>query len=167
MKNFRLVLCALALLLPAAAARATEMEVVQPWARVTPGSHTGAVYFTLHNGGAQPDRLMSGATPLARRAEMHSSIEENGVMRMEKIDAVEVNAGGSVPFQPSGMHVMLIGLDPSAAPGKTMPVTLHFEHAGDIQVNVPILAPGAPPPAPRADAEPQSGAMNRMDHGSR
>lgn len=166
MKNFRLVLCALALLLPAAAARAADIEVVQPWARVTPGSRTGAVYFTLHNGGGQSDRLMSGATPLAQRAELHSSITENGVTRMEKIDAVEVNAGGSVPFQPSGMHVMLIGLDPSATPGQTMPVTLHFEHAGDIQVTVPILAPGTPPPAPRADAEPQRGAMGHTDRGS-
>ena len=165
MKIFRLGLCALALLLPAVAC-AADMEVVQPWARVTPGSRTGAVYFTLHNGGAQSDRLMSGATPLAERAELHSSIDENGVMRMEKINAVEINAGGSVPFQPSGMHVMLINLSPDAAPGKTMPVTLHFEHAGDIQVSVPILAPGTPPPAPPAEADPQGGTMGRTDRGS-
>ena len=164
MKNFPLVLSGLALLLSSAAVHAADMEIVQPWARVTPGAHTGAVYFTLHNRGAQSDRLMSGTTPMAPRAELHSSIEENGVMRMEKIDAVEVNAGGSVPFQPSGMHVMLFGLDPSAAPGKTMPVTLHFEHAGDIQVNVPILAPGTPPPAPPPEADPQGGAMDHMGH---
>lgn len=150
MRRLGFMLCAVALPWLVSAARAADIEIIQPWVRVNPGPGTGAVYFTLHNGGAAPDRLVSAATPMAARSEVHSSVEQGNVVRMEKIERVEVSAGGSVPFQPGGLHVMLTGIVPGAAPGGMMPITLRFERAGEVKISAPILSPGAAPPSPAA-----------------
>jgi copper(I)-binding protein len=165
MNRFRFVLCVVALLGLDTAARAAQIEIIQPWVRVTPGQSTGALYFTIHNGGAQADRLVGASTPMARRAELHSSVEQGNVVRMEKIDGVEIAAGGSAAFQPGGLHVMLIGLEPNAVPGQMLQITLRFERAGELKVAAPILAPGGKPPAPSgmgAHGAPGGG----MEHGA-
>jgi periplasmic copper chaperone A len=145
----RVIATLLCLIAVSAWAAPADIELIQPWVRVTPGQRTGALYLTLHNGGRESDRLVSVLTPMAR-ADLHSSVEQDNVVRMQKIDAIELSPGGSVPLQPGGLHIMLVGLDPNVKPGMSMPVTLRFQRAGDIVINVPVLAPGAEPPAPSA-----------------
>ena len=146
MRILALLLCLIAV---SASAAPADIELIQPWVRVTPGQRTGALYMTLHNGGSESDRLVTVLTPMAR-ADLHSSVEEKNVVRMQKVDAIELSPGGSVPLQPGGLHIMLVGLDPNVKPGTSIALTLRFERAGDIVINVPVLAPGAEPPAPSA-----------------
>ena len=148
MRILALLVCLFAVSAPAAPARAADIEAIQPWVRVTPGQRTGALYMTLHNGGSATDRLVSVATPMAQRAELHATVEEGNVARMQKIDGLELSPGGSVPLQSGAVHIMLLGLDPSVKPGASMPLTLRFQRAGDIAITAPVLAPGAQPPAP-------------------
>ncbi len=154
-------LCAAALLGLGAPAQAADIEIIQPWVRVNPGSGTGALYFTLHNAGADSDRLVAATTPMARRADLHASMAERNIVRMEKLNGIEVSAGGSVPFQPGGLHVMLTGLDAAAKPGRSLPVTLRFERAGERTIAAPILAPGAEPPSAMGPA----GMQGTVGHG--
>jgi hypothetical protein len=67
---------------------------------------------------------------------------EGNMMKMHKVDAVEVPAGQAVGFASGGLHVMLIGLKAPLVEGNTFPLTLHFEHAGAVTVEVVI---GLPP----------------------
>ena len=150
MRILALLLCLIAVSALAAPAQTSDIEAIQPWVRVTPGQRTGALYMTLHNGGADTDRLVGVSTPMAQRAELHASVEEGTVVRMQKIDGIELSPGGSVPLQSGAVHIMLVGLDPNVKPGASMPVTLRFQRAGDIVISAPVLAPGAEPPAPSA-----------------
>jgi copper(I)-binding protein len=150
MRIIALLLCLCAVAAPAASAQAADIEAIQPWVRVTPGQRTGALYMTLHNGGSNTDRLVGVSTPMARRAELHASVEEVTVVRMQKIDGLELSPGGSVPLQSGAVHIMLLGLDPNVKPGASMPLILRFQRAGDIAISAPVLAPGAEPPAPSA-----------------
>ena len=113
--------------------------VSQVWTRAMPPSApTGAVYFVLNNPGDQPDRLLSIRTPRADKAELHSNVHKGDVMRMERIDSVELPGQGAVTFQPGGNHVMLFGLSKPLVAGEHFPLTLNFEKAGDVTVEVPI-----------------------------
>jgi copper(I)-binding protein len=58
---------------------------------------------------------------------------------------VDVPAKQSVEFKPGGMHVMLIGLKTPLKVGNSFPMTLRFEKAGSVSVNVRVLP--APPAA--------------------
>ncbi|HEY5607027.1 MAG TPA: copper chaperone PCu(A)C [Alphaproteobacteria bacterium] len=164
MRIVALLLCLIAV--SASAAPAADIELIQPWVRATPGQRTGALYLTLHNGGSESDRLVAVSTPMAQRAELHSSVEQDNVARMQKIDGIELSPGGSVPLQPGGLHIMLVGLDPTVKPGVSMPVTFRFQRAGDIVIGAPVLAPGAEPPAPSAmgSGGAQGGATGHRAH---
>jgi periplasmic copper chaperone A len=99
----------------------------------------GAFYFTLTNNGEETDRLIDVQTDIAGLAEIHDVMINNGVMQMmPMLDGVEIAAGETIAFEPGGFHVMLIGLTESLLDGGEFRATLYFEHAGEIEITVPI-----------------------------
>lgn len=121
------------------AAGSTAPAATQVWSRAMPPSApTGAVYFTLNNSGDQQDRLIGVQTSRAKKAELHTHVHEGEIMRMEQIDSVEVPAGGHVEFKPGGSHVMLFELSEPLVAGEHFPLTLIFENAGEVTVEVAI-----------------------------
>lgn len=114
-------------------------EASQVWSRaMPPTAPTGAVYFILHNPGNAPDRLLGVHTPRAKKAELHTHVHENDMMRMKQIDSIEVPAGGQVEFKPGSSHVMLFEMSAPLVAGERFPLTLEFEHAGEVTVEVSI-----------------------------
>lgn len=115
------------------------LEATQVWSRaMPPTAPTGAVYFTLQNPGDSPDRLLGVQTPRAKKAELHTHVHKGGMMRMKHVDSIEVPAGGQVEFKPGSNHVMLFELSAPLVAGERFPLTLEFEHAGEVTVDVPI-----------------------------
>src|SRR5262249_27128385 len=98
---------------------------------------TTAAYLSIANDGRQDDRLLKVATPLAT-AELHSMTNVNGMMQMREMDALDVPAGKTVKFAPGGNHVMIMGLKSPLKDGDTLPLTLTFEHAGDVAVEARV-----------------------------
>lgn len=134
------------------------LVVKHPWARATPpGVPTGAVYFGVTSNGAE-DTLTGAATPVAARAMLHRTIEKDGQSTMVHVKRVPVGPGKPISFQPGGYHLMLMQLKQPLEEGERFPLTLHFENAGDIRVQVvvePVTATGAAT---------GNGAMETMDH---
>ena len=112
-----------------------NMMVSHVWARPTmaPGQPGGA-YFTITNHTMMDDRLYAVSSPRADRVEMHDNQHEGNVMRMIRLEEVLVAAGSTVQFAPGGKHVMLFGLDAPLKAGETVPLKLHFDHAGDVEL---------------------------------
>jgi hypothetical protein len=140
------VLAALAVVLAASATTvhahdftSGALTIGHPWARATVGtSRPGGAYLTITNKGTAADRLTGAESPVAERVELHRSSVEGGMMRMTPVDAVEVPAGGKVVFAPAGFHLMLIGLKQPLVAGSKVPLTLVFEKAGRITVEVAV-----------------------------
>jgi copper(I)-binding protein len=131
------LLLALATALPCAAA-AQDIRVVDAWSRPTPpGTDVGVAYFTIHNSG-KSDRLLRVSSPVAKSAELHVSAMKDGVMRMQGLATVDVGSDGPVAFEPSGRHVMLIGLKRPLKEGDVFPLTLTFANAGQVQTSVRV-----------------------------
>lgn len=115
-----------------------KIEIDHPWSReMPPSAPNAAAYFTLHNAG-EADRLSAVSTPLAQKAELHEHIHRDGLMKMQQVEAVDVPAGGAVQFAPMGYHVMLFGLKQQMKDGERFPLTLHFDKAGDVEVEVAV-----------------------------
>lgn len=136
---------------------AGDVTVTDAWARATIGQlKNSAAYMTLKNVGKADDRLLSAASPAAARVEVHENIIENGIAKMRPVDALAVPAGASAELKPGGHHIMIMGLKAPLADGGTLPLTLTFEKAGRIEVQVPVSKgmPGA-----HMDHD-------KMDHGS-
>jgi copper(I)-binding protein len=119
------------------------VDIYDAMARPAPlAGGTGAVYFMLHNGGTTPMKWMGADSPAAGAVEIHTTIDDNGVIRMRQItDGIELAAGESIELAPGAMHLMLVDLAEPLAEGDTIAVTLHFEDADDLTFSVPVVNP--------------------------
>ena len=138
-----LVLAAILVFAVAGTATAqTPIVIDHPWSRATTG-RVGVVYMTIKNTGNTDDRLVAAAAPVAGKAELHTMTEENGVMKMRPLPAIEVKAAAEASLKPGGMHLMLMGLKAPLKEGASFPLTLTAEKAGKIEVTVPVEKAGA------------------------
>ena len=89
-------------------ASAQEIEVRDAWIREAPPGANAAAYLTLVNPGEISRRITAVKAEGVERIEMHRSVVEGGVARMEPVESIEVPAGGEVTLAPRGLHLMLI-----------------------------------------------------------
>jgi copper(I)-binding protein len=145
------MVASIGLVVAAAAAdmtRVGDITIDQPWARASLGNApNSAAYMILQTTGTAPDRLISGSTPVAKQVELHTHVMEGGVAKMRPVAAIEVAPGQATMLEPGGPHVMLRGLTQKLEAGAAMPLTLMFEHAGEVTLEVPIagIAAGTGP----------------------
>lgn len=134
-----------AIALPAHAHDYTAGDIVigHPWSRAAAANGTGAGFMTLRNTGSQPDRLLSASSTIARTVELHTHVRDGDVMRMRPVADIPVPAGQTVELRPGGFHVMLIGLTAPLRQGTQVPLTLRFERAGEVRVELSVEAAGA------------------------
>jgi len=119
------------------------IKIDHPFARATaPTAKNGAAFMKLMNNGAT-DRLVSAAADVSEVVELHTHIKEGDIMRIRKVDAIEVVGGGMTELKPGGLHVMLIGLKAPLVEGARFPLTLTFEKAGTVTVEVEVKGAGA------------------------
>ncbi len=115
-----------------------KIEIMDPYARSS--AKSGAAFFTIMNHSGEDDRLIAAASDVSKRVELHTHIEdENGVMRMREIEGgIAVPANGSHALKRGGDHVMFMGLSEALPEGETVTVTLTFEKAGDLTLDIPV-----------------------------
>lgn len=119
-----------------------DLMVKDVWSRATP-ARNGVAYMTIFNQGQSMDRLIAVESNIAKKVELHTHSMKDGVMRMRRISAVEVHPGEPAVLAPGGNHVMLMGLHGKLKKGESFPVTLIFEKAGKVTVNVAVEKAGA------------------------
>ncbi len=123
------------------------LEIGHPWARATPPTApTGGGYLSVKNTGTEADRLISISSPAAGTVQVHEMKMEGNVMRMRELDGpLEIKPGETVTLAPGGMHLMMMGLKEPLKQGEKVPLTLVFEKAGKIDVELVVVAMGATP----------------------
>lgn len=141
MTPMKSLLAALAASLALPAFAAEGVTIRDAYARVaTPMSASGAAFMVIENHAAAADRLIDVSTDVAERAELHTHREDaQGVMQMLKVEeGFAIPAGGEHALARGGDHVMLMGLRQPLMQGDMVTLTLHFEQAGDLVVEVPV-----------------------------
>jgi periplasmic copper chaperone A len=121
-----------------------DLQIRHPWARATPpGANVAAGYFEIRNNGKQSDRLMSAATPVAKKVEMHVTEHADEVAKMRQLRAFEVPGRERLTLEPNGAHLMLVDLVQPLKKGERFPMTLRFERAGEVEVQFEVQDLGA------------------------
>lgn len=137
------VVLALALVAPTALAHEYSqgpVRVDHPWSRPTPpGTPMGVGYMSISNSGSSDITLMGAATPRAGRVSIHETSMHDGVMRMAPVKGgLPIPAGTSVELKPHSFHLMLEKLTSPLREGENIPLTLSFEGAEDLQVDLNV-----------------------------
>jgi copper(I)-binding protein len=144
-----LIAAALLALGPLTAAQADSMSLMASgaWSRPTASAAmAGVVYLTVTDNG-MPTTLVRITTPIAAQAEMHQSLEQNGMMEMLPVTSLPIAPGKPITFSPGGYHIMLTGLTQPLTAGQTFPVTLTFADGGTVTTTVSVQSMMAPAPA--------------------
>ena len=163
--SFKSILSGTALALSFATTAMAEVEIHDAYARSS-NPMAGAAFMVIHNHGDTDDRLIGVRSDVAARTELHTHREtENGVMQMIHVeDGYDFPAGAEIIMQRGSDHVMFMGLNNAFEDGETISITLIFEQAGEIDVDITIDQTRTP----MDHGEMDHGEMDHseMDHGS-
>ena len=124
-----------------APAFAQDITVVDAYARsASPAAKTGAAFLVIENHSGQDDRLLDVASPAAKKVQLHNNVDNGqGVMSMKHMqEGIALPEGGTITMQRGGEHVMFMGLTGPFEQGEMIPLTLTFEKAGEIEIDVPV-----------------------------
>ncbi|KIC12317.1 copper-binding protein [Leisingera sp. ANG-M1] len=120
---------------------ARKIMVHDPYARVSsPTAKAGAAFMEIMNHTGEDDRLIDVRSDAAARVQLHTHQEDaNGVMKMMHVEeGFAVPAGAAHMLKRGGDHVMFMGLTQGLNHGDVVKVTLVFEKAGEIEIEVPV-----------------------------
>ena len=148
MKNISLLLAGLMVSAGALAASADTVTVQEPYVRLAPPNApaTGA-FMVIKNSGDKDVKVVKADNPASKVTELHTHLNDGGVMRMRPVAAIEVKAKGEAVLQPGGLHVMMINLLAPLKEGDSVPITLTFDDGSSKKVDAKVVRPvaaGAP-----------------------
>lgn len=119
---------------------AGEVMVHDAWIRaMPPNARAVPVYLSLHNGSDSSIALTAIETPLGR-VELHQSIQQGEMMKMQRVERIEVAAHEMVKLAPMGYHGMLLDMQAPPATGEQVALTLHFDNGETARVEAPVIA---------------------------
>lgn len=123
-----------------AAAKASEsITVIDPYVRaVAPGQTVSAAFMQLENGSAEALSVVNATSTVSKVVELHSHVHEGGMMKMRRIDNIDVPANGKAVLEPGGLHIMLIGLHDELQLDQKVSITLEFSDGSSKTIEAPV-----------------------------
>ena len=129
----------LTLTLTGAAGAAGTVVVADPYVRLAPPTaENTALFMVLHNNEAGERKLVSAASPAAKKVELHTVVHEGDVMRMRPVSEIAIPSQGETTLRPGGFHVMLLGLKAALREGDAVAVTLGFDDGSTQEIKAPV-----------------------------
>jgi copper(I)-binding protein len=123
----------------------TGIEISDAWGRPSPSVATaGAFFMTITNNGTDDDALINASSPACGTVELHESfMNDKGAMAMKPVAGGEIAlpAGGSAELKQGGLHVMCINKLEDFTEDAELELTLEFENAGGMTLDVEIREP--------------------------
>lgn len=124
--------------LPCAALAHEGIAVEDAYARGA-NPKSGAAFMLIENHGNTDCTLTSVASDVARKVELHSNIDVDGVMKMEPLsDGITIPAGGEHHLKRGSDHVMMMGLTAPLEDGQSVKMALDFGDCGTQEIEIPV-----------------------------
>lgn len=124
------------------------LEIVHPWtpAMVEPNQTNVPVYMTLKNDADIAERLLGATTPLAAKVEIIDLRSQAGIQLPVAVSALPVPPGGKLVLGTEGPRLLLSGFKKRLVAYDTFNLTLQFEKAGRVEIEVMVEEAEAPQP---------------------
>lgn len=123
---------------------ADQISVSDAYIRLAPPNAmaTGA-YMVIRNAGPREVRVVKASSTVSRITELHTHLNEGGVMKMRQVKDIPVPAGGEAVLKPGGLHVMLIEMRLPLRAGDAVPITLGLDDGSSKVISVPVRNPNS------------------------
>ena len=115
------------------------LSIDDPYVRlIPPGTTTTGAFMTIRNAGNTDRKLIKADSPVSDKVQLHTHMNENGVMKMREVPDIPVKAKGEVALKPGSYHIMLIDLKSELKEGELVPITLSFDDGSKAQVEATV-----------------------------
>lgn len=115
-----------------------EIFLQEGYVRAMPlGVPNSAAYLTLKNMGNRV-QLTGVTTNIAHEAQLHTLVEEQGLIKMRQVQNFTLPKNGVLTLSPSGDHIMLLGLHKTLNAGDEVPLKLFFSDGSSQEVTIPV-----------------------------
>jgi len=128
------------------AGAADNVSVQDPYVRLAPPNApaTGA-FMVIKNNGDKDVKVVKADNPGSKVTEMHTHINDGGVMKMRPVPSIDIKAKGEAVLKPGSLHIMMIDLKAPMKEGDVVPITLSFDDGSTKQVDAKVVRPMAAP----------------------
>ena len=132
------LLLILLLLVPASAA--AELAIVDAWIKNLPPSvPVRAGYMTIHNPGKTTIAIVSVHSDAFANVEIHRSVMQDGMTRMEHVGTLNIGPGESLQLTPGGYHLMMMEPVEATRPGETIDILLHLDNGSEQHLTMTVV----------------------------
>lgn len=133
------VLLSLPLIFTFSSAMAGDISIIDPYVRaVPPGQEVSAAFLQMENSSAETRFLVNATSPVSKVVELHSHVHDNGMMKMRRVEAIEIPANGTTVLKPGGLHIMLIDLHDGLKLDQKVAITLEFKDGSSQVIEAPV-----------------------------
>ncbi|NTV70475.1 MAG: copper chaperone PCu(A)C [Azonexaceae bacterium] len=146
MKQLSLLAASLMFSAGVLAGAADNVSVQDPYVRLAPPNApaTGA-FMVIKNNGDKDVKVVKADNPASKVTELHTHLNEGGVMKMRPVPSIDIKAKGEAVLKPGSLHVMMIDLKAPMKEGDVVPITLSFDDGSTKQVDAKVVRPMAAP----------------------
>ena len=116
-----------------------DVVIRDAWVQEGPPSQKiTAAFMVIENHTGADISLQSASSDVAQSVELHKMELVDGMMKMHRVETIDIPAGGQAELKPGGYHLMVIGLKKELKQGDK--VTLALQFSGDIKktITVPV-----------------------------
>ena len=118
---------------------ASVIQIEDPWVRaVPPNANNSAIFLDLRNESGQLRKLVKVHSEVAARVELHTTKDEDGMLRKQRLEEVPIPALETQSFHPGGIHIMLIGLRSPLEVGSVIELELVYADQSKETISVPV-----------------------------
>lgn len=91
-------------------------------------------FLTVTNQAHEADTLLAATSDLSDDVQLHETVDN----KMRQVESFDVPANGTLKLARGGNHLMFMELKRSLSVGDTVEVTLEFENADPVTVEMPV-----------------------------
>ena len=118
---------------------ASVIQIEDPWVRaVPPNANNSAIFLDLRNESEQLRKLVEVHSEVAERVELHTTKDEDGMLRKQRLEEVLIPALETQSFHPGGIHIMLIGLRSPLEVGSVIELELVYADQSKETISIPV-----------------------------
>jgi len=116
-----------------------ELDIHNAWIKnLPPAVPVRAGYMTIRNAGANAISIIAIRSDAFSSVEIHRTIAEDGMMRMEAVPTLIIEPDSTVKLAPGGLHLMMMNPAEPTKPGDVLQIVIELDDGSTQNLNMTV-----------------------------
>ncbi len=116
-----------------------ELDIRDSWIKNLPPSvPVRAGYMTIHNPQSNAVSIVSLRSDSFASVEIHQTITQDGMARMEQIPALKIESHSTVQLAPGGLHLMMMNPIEPTRPGDVLVIVIVLDDGSEQSLEMQV-----------------------------